>query len=187
MNIISRYTLVAVSALLLASACAPTDRDIRVETSGAAEAPAANIHAKTYAIASAEQVPAQYQSPPRSLEAARHMRPLIEEALRAKGYVPAASIAEADLVFMYSAGRRTREMPPAPASHNPDADVSSDNEQEFVEGAITIDALDGKTGARVWHGLGRTQIDSDRVDDALLRKGVTQVLEKFPAVQSQSR
>jgi hypothetical protein len=176
---VKRWFLVGVPALaLLLGSCGSGMREVRVETTGATEAPPGGINARTYAIGAIEQAPPQYQSPPRSQEATRRMRPLIEEALRARGYQPAASIADADIVIMYAAGSRVKEKPPQRSTRN--SDMWSAEDEQFVEGAITIDALDGKTGKRVWHGVGRTEIDPDKTDDVLLRKGVNKVLEKFP-------
>jgi hypothetical protein len=174
--------LVALSALsssaLVLGACSSSIRTVRVETTGASEAPPGGINARTYAIGAVQQAPARYETPPRSQEAAQRMRPLIEEGLRARGYLPAASIADADIVIMYAAGSRVREKPPEQTLRR--TDMWSEDDERFVEGAITIDALDGKTGKRVWHGVGRTEIDPDKTDEVLLRKGVNKVLEKFP-------
>jgi hypothetical protein len=166
------------SSALLLSACSSNIREVRVETTGATEAPPGGINARTYAIGAVQQMPQRYDTPPRSQEATRRMRPLIEEGLRARGYLPAASIADADIVIMYAAGSRTRDKPPQQSLRH--SDMWSGEDETFVEGAITIDALDGKTGKRVWHGVGRTEIDPDKTDEVLLRKGVNKVLEKFP-------
>jgi hypothetical protein len=166
------------SAVFVLSGCSSNIREVRVETTGATEAPPGGINARTYAIGAVEQAPTTYDTPPRSQEATRRMRPLIEEGLRAKGYLPAASIADADIVIMYAAGSREKAKPPQRSSRH--SDMWSEDDESFVEGAITIDALDGKTGKRVWHGVGRTEIDPDKTDEVLLRKGVNKVLEKFP-------
>lgn len=110
---------------------------------------------------------------------------MLEELLRAKGYVPAASVADADLVWMYVAGRRERVKPVAQPRRDPTGDsyLVNDPDEEFEEGAVVIDALD-KNGVRVWHGFGRTEIDPYNVDDALLRKTVTQIMARFPSSQA---
>ena len=176
MIMILRAVLVGLLVLPIA-ACASTTREVSVQSTAAA--PAA-LHARTYAIGAVEQAPPRYRSSPRSREAVQRIRPLLEEALRAKGYIPAASIAEADLVWMFASGRREREKVISRPQHGGGESIDTeDPDEEFVEGALVIDALD-KNGARVWHGFGRTEVDPDRVDDALLRKAVAQVMARFP-------
>jgi hypothetical protein len=175
-TMIQRAVLLGLLVLPIA-ACEGTTREVQVQST--ATAPAARS-ARTYAIAAVEQAPPRYRTSPRSLEATQHIRPLLEEVLRAKGYVPAASIAEADLVWMFASGRREREKAISRPQHGGGESIDTeDPDEEYVEGALVIDALD-KNGARVWHGFGRAEVDPDRVDDALLRKAVTQVMARFP-------
>jgi len=177
MNTIRAFVAVIAcgSALL---ACAGPDKDIRVQSTTTESN--AIVHAKTYAIGSSEQAPPKYRSSPKSLGLANKIKPLLEEALRAKGYTPAATVADADLVWMYSAGRREVQKHPTP-SNRESGDSYSEPTEEFEEGAVTLDALD-KAGAVAWHGFGRTEIDPSKVDDAQLKKVVDQIMTKFPNV-----
>jgi hypothetical protein len=174
--IIVRTVLLGLLVLPIA-ACGSAAREVQVQSTTAA--PAA-LHAKTFAIGAIEQAPARYQTSPRSREATQRIRPLLEHALRAKGYVPAASVAEADLVWMFASGRREREKVISRPQHGGGEGIDTeDPDEEFMEGALVIDALD-KHGARVWHGFGRAEVDPDRIDDALLHRAVDQVMARFP-------
>ncbi len=174
MNVIR--TLVVLSSLsAVALGCGGGGQEVRVQSSPAAEAAQ---HAKTYAIGSSEQAPARYKSSPKAQEAVRHMAPLLEAALRAKGYEPAKSVADADLVWMYAVGRR--EVQKAPTMSNRESgDSLSEPTEEFEEGAVIIDALD-KNGVQAWHGFGKAEVDPKSVDDALLKKAIDQILARFP-------
>jgi hypothetical protein len=172
MNVIR--TMVALSACAL-FACGGANQEVRVQSTPVE--PAAQ-HARTFAIGSSEQAPPKYRSSPKAVETARHIAPLLEAALRAKGYVPAASVADADLVWLYAAGRREVEKHPTP-SNRESGDSYSEPTEEFEEGAVVIDALD-KNGVRAWHGVGRTEVDPKKVDDVLLRKEIDQIMARFP-------
>ena len=172
MNVIRTLAMVSACALF---ACGAANEDVRVQSTPVQ--PAAQ-HAKTFAIGSSEQPPPRYRSSPKSQETARHIGPLLEAALRAKGYVPAASVADADLVWMFAAGRREVEKHPTP-SNRESGDSYSEPTEEFEEGAVVIDALD-KNGVQAWHGVGRTEVDPKKVDDVVLKKEVDQIMARFP-------
>lgn len=172
------HTLFAVGALIAVAGCAGPDKEVRVQSTATNDVVA---HAKTYAIGSSEQAPPKYRSSPRSADIAKKIRPLLEDALRAKGYAAAATVGEADLVWMYAAGRREVEKHPMPSNRESGESYSDPNE-EFEEGAVVLDALD-KSGAVAWHGFGRTEIDPNKVDDAQLKRVVDQIMARFPNVK----
>ncbi len=177
------HALVIVSSLsaasgLVLSGCGGGNQEVRVQSTPVGEAAQ---HAKTYALGSTEQAPPRYRSSPKAQETARHIGPLLEAALRAKGYEQAKTVADADLVWMYAAGRREVQKPPT-SSNRESGDSLSEPTEEFEEGAVVIDALD-KNGAQAWHGFGRTEVDPKKVDDAQLKKEIDQILSRFPNAQ----
>lgn len=175
MNVLRTLVVVSSLSAFALSGCGGGGQEVRVQSSPPAEAAQ---HAKTYALGSTEQAPPRYRSSPKSQEAARHIGPMLEAALKMKGYEPAKSVADADLVWMYAAGRR--EVQKAPTMTNRESgDSLSEPTEEFEEGAVIIDALD-KNGVQAWHGFGRAEIDPKNVDDAVLRKTVDQIMARFP-------
>jgi hypothetical protein len=58
--------------------------------------------------------------------------------------------------------------------------VPDDEDADFVEGSLVIDAFDGETGWKVWHGAARAEIDPDHIDHVLLQRSVATLLASFP-------
>lgn len=54
-------------------------------------------------------------------------------------------------------------------------------DQELIEGAIVIDAFEGKTHELLWHGFARALVQPDKIDYDRLRRTVESVLSAFPA------
>jgi hypothetical protein len=48
-------------------------------------------------------------------------------------------------------------------------------------GYIGVDAYDRTTGTGVWHGSGYAEVDPQKIDDALLARGVEKMLAGFPS------
>ncbi len=162
---------------LLPCACTP---NIQVHT---AENPGATFEQyRTFAFGPAEGPPNGYQPSPRSAELRRRAESLVAAGLRQRGYVPATAD-KPDITIMIGAGQRevaVHETSAIAEEWQPD-----DETEDFVEGALVVDAFDGKTRGRVWHGAGRSEIDPDNIDDALLKRTVDKLLATFPAQRTQ--
>lgn len=174
--------------LLALAGCGGQDRDAApaLSTTGAS----ANIHVfanpaasfeqyRTFSFGPPEGPPSGYQTSARSAEVQRRLRPLIAAALRERGYVPALGSAKGDIVIMFGSGRRDASIHEASsmgAEWQPD-----DENADFVNGTLVIDAFDGAKGDRVWHGANRARIDPDSIDDRLLQRSVGELISSFPA------
>jgi hypothetical protein len=140
---------------------------------------------RTFSFGPTEGAPSGYLTTARSAEVQRRLAPLITAALTQKGYVPAT--AKGDIVIMFGAGVREEptsspQAPPPPKLHEA-SDMGwlpDDEEADFVEGSLVIDAFDGAGGHWVWHGASRANIDPDRIDDERLRGAVRELLGSFP-------
>lgn len=133
---------------------------------------------RTFSFGPSEGPPAGYQTAARTAEVQRRLRPLIAAALIQKGYSEAS--ATGDLVIMFGSGRRevvTHEVSSVSAGWLPD-----DENADFIEGSLVIDAFDGASLQRVWHGASRVaDINPDRIDDQRLQRSVQQLITAFPA------
>ena len=134
---------------------------------------------RTFSFESGEGAPGGYKTSAASAGIQSRMKPLITAALEKKGYSQAPG--KGDFVIRFGSGRRDASV----ERHEPSPHLSSfmeeDETQDFVEGALVIDAFDGSNDGQIWHGSARTEINPGHVDDALLAKSVDEVLAKFPA------
>jgi len=158
---------------VIASGCTPT---VLVRT---ATNPEASLdHYRTFSFGPAEGPPTGYRASSRSPDVQRLLEPLIAAELTRRGYAPAS--AKGDLIIEYGFGRRAvvvHESSEAPlASWLPD-----DENSAMVEGSLVVDAFDAATGGvRLWHGATRGQIESDHIDNDLLRRSVVELIAAFP-------
>jgi uncharacterized protein DUF4136 len=130
---------------------------------------------RTFAFDSTEGVPLSAGS--RSAEVGRRVRQQLAQLLESKGYVQAAARSRPDLLIRVGAGRRAQEIShPHPGPRW----LEEDEEDDFIEGAFVIDALDSATQELVWHGSARAEVEPDRIDDERLRRAVTSVMGTFP-------
>jgi hypothetical protein len=137
-------------------------------------------HYQTFSFGPAEGPPRGFTMSPRSAEVQRRLQPLIMAALVQRGYAPASG--KPDFFILFGSGRRTvaiHETSGIGGDWLPD-----DENGDFVEGSLVIDAFDGARGGRIWHGASRAQIDPDHVDDALLQRSVSALLASFPSAKS---
>jgi hypothetical protein len=102
----------------------------------------------------------------------------IVAGLTQKGYIAAAS-GNVDLLIMFGSGRREATIHEGTAALATEW-VPDDEDADFVEGSLVIDAFDGATGGKVWHGAARAEIDPDHIDDAPLQRSVAKLLTSFP-------
>jgi len=143
----------------------------------AATNPAASFDAyRSFSFGSAEGARGGYPMPARSVEVQRRLQPLIAAMLTQKGYVPATG--KGDLSIQFGSGLRDVSSPETrdlAGGWLPD-----DENADFVEGSLVIDAFDGAGGNRVWHGAMRANINPDRIDDVQLQRSVQDLLSLFP-------
>jgi hypothetical protein len=167
----SLVLLVALSAFGMAG-CAQA---VSIHT---AANPAAHFEQyRTFTFAPAEGPPRGYQMPRRSPEVEQRLRALIAAALTQRGYLQGAT--KGDFLIMFGFGRRT--IPVHEDSAVGGEWLPDDEDADFVEGSLVIDAFDSSSGARVWHGACRGQNDLAHVDDALLQRTVSHLLAPFPS------
>jgi hypothetical protein len=170
-------------------ACAADGRDARpgvfTTSSGAqvhtATNPAASFDGyRTFRFGSPEGAPAGYQMTARSAEVQRRLQPLIAAALTQRGYVEATGRADFFLKF----GSGLRDVSIHESSGIAGEWLPDDENADFVEGSLVIDAFDGTSKAKVWHGASRAKIDPDRIDLPQLTRSVQDLLTAFPAVKA---
>jgi uncharacterized protein DUF4136 len=160
--------------VVLAAGCDP----VIVHT---ATNPAASFeHYRSYSFGAPEDAPRGYAVSPWPAEVRGRVQPLIAAELDRKGYALASD--KGDLVIQFGSGRRVVHVDEAQVR---EGDQSLVQEPHFVydvvEGSLVIDAFDATNGVRVWHGSSRAEIDPDRVDPALLRTSVAELLGSFPS------
>jgi hypothetical protein len=176
-------------ALLAPAACAAQSSGVAAPltttaaTVGAHTAtnPAAAFeHYRTFSFGASEGPPAGYRWSPRAAEVQRRLRPMITAALTARGY--AAVPEKGDILIMFGSGRR--EVSEHEGSSIGTGWLPDDENQDFAEGALVIDAFDGGIGNMVWHGATQANIDPDRIDEGQLRRSVQKLVASFPAAGS---
>jgi hypothetical protein len=131
---------------------------------------------KTFYFGASEGPPAGYEWSPRTTEVQRRARTLISLALTERGYreVPA----KGDILIMFGSGRR--EVSVHGVSGLGTGWLPDDEDRDFVEGALVIDAFDGAVGNKIWHGAAQASIDPDRTDEQQLRRAVETLVASFP-------
>ena len=178
-----------VSILLASAACAAHSHDVAPAVSTTAAI--MNMHTatnpgalfelyRTFSFGPSEAAPVGYQTSARAAEVQRRLQRLIAAALTQKGYVPATG--KGDVFIMFGSGVRdtsTHEASDVGAAWLPD-----DENADFVEGSLVIDAFDGSAGHKIWHGASRANINPDRIDDPLLQRSVRELLSSFPEAKS---
>jgi Domain of unknown function (DUF4136) len=158
------------------TACAATSSpNVRVQTDSSAVASFAPY--RTFAFGLPGAPPAPFRVSARSFEVERRMRSLVATELVRKGYTEQPASAHPDLVVTFATGYATE-----------DVYVGEEPSTETVEkGEIVIDAFDASSTAQVWHGVGETEVDREKINDQLLQTGVHSVLASFPARSSEGR
>jgi len=134
---------------------------------------------RTFSFGPSEGAPAGYQMTARSAELQRRLRPFIAAALTQRGYVAAPG--KGDIFIMFGSGRR--EVSIHESSTIGGEWLPDDENADFVEGSLVIDAFDGSTRTKVWHGASRARLDPDRIDDKDLQRSVEDLLSAFPAAR----
>jgi hypothetical protein len=156
-------------------ACAPAPPEVHTVTLTSAH----YQEFRTFAFAPVGGPPAGYKSSALSAKVIERMKPEITAALERKGYVPAATLADADLAIACGAGRREVEVE-VPVSARLSAATGEDTEEhDFTESRFVIDIYD-KEGGQIWHGDATAKVRSDGPQDARLRATVDRMLAPFP-------
>jgi hypothetical protein len=133
---------------------------------------------RTFAFETTDSAPNGYASSARTAEVRQRVIQQASELLEAIGYAPAVD-GKPDLVLRVEAGRREREVQ-HPVHVHPGWLVE-DEEDDYVQGAFVIDAIDAATEELVWHGSARAEVDPNRIDAERLQRAVTSVMATFPA------
>jgi len=124
---------------------------------------------RTFSFGLAGQPKAGYEVTPRSLEVQRRLRPVVLEALLARGYVEDPE--KPDLIVKLAAGTG------ALANRGAERAVPTG----LARGFIGIDVYDAATGTEVWQGSAFAEIDPEKIDDSLLKTGVNHMLAELPS------
>jgi hypothetical protein len=137
---------------------------------------------QTFSFGVTENAPGEYETSARGAEVQRRVRLLVVGFLENRGFVQKPD--GADFIVRIASGRREREAPralplPHPKPTGP-AWFDEHEEEDFVEGILVIDVLDGKDQQPLWHGAARVQINPDKIDDDLLKRATAKVLASFP-------
>lgn len=168
--------IAAVVAIL--AGCTP---GIRVHT---VQSPSAHFDRyRTLAFALESSPPPRFGTSSQTAGVEAEVARAAKDFLREKGYEPVEA-APADLTIRISVGRRTRErtaLTPAPSAPARIAGPIGDEEENYIEGAVVIEAVDAQTGESVWHGSVRVDVepgDSDRAQR--VHQVVGELLKSFP-------
>jgi hypothetical protein len=129
----------------------------------------AAYHAFSFGLA--DQPKSGYEVTPRSLEVQRRLRPLVLAALQARGYIENET--NADFIVKLATGTG-----PGPG---PGSDLERAVNVSTARGFIGINIYDAPTGTEVWQGSAFAEIDPEKIDDSLLKMGVSHMLADFPA------
>jgi Domain of unknown function (DUF4136) len=131
---------------------------------------------RTFSFGPLEGPPTGYGVSARSVDVQNRLRPFITSALTQRGYTLADG--KGDFFVMVGSGRRRVD---EHDSSSVGGDWLPDDENaDFVEGSIVVDAFDSTTNGRVWHGVSVTQLDNGRVSDDVVKSSVTDLLASFP-------
>jgi hypothetical protein len=131
----------------------------------------------TFSFGPAEGPPRGYHTSTRSPEVQQRLEALISTALTQRGYTPSSG--KGDFFVMFGAGRR--EVVAHDASDDVAGEWQPDDENaDFVEGSLVVDAFDATTDGKVWHGASRAQVDPNHINEAELQRSVTALLASFP-------
>ena len=124
---------------------------------------------QTFSFGLPDQPKAGYDVTSRSLEVQRRLRPVVLEALQGRGYKEDET--KSDLIVKLAAGTG--------AAPNPELERS--RKTGLARGFIGISVYEAATGTEVWQGSAFAEIDPEKIDDSLLKMGVSHMLADFPS------
>jgi hypothetical protein len=155
------------TALLLTAACSATPAPRG--TSEAVVSPNVSFaQYHTFSFGPSDPPQAGYAVNARSLEVQRRLSTIVQTVLEGRGYARDAS--KGDFVVKLASGT----WDPSTVSVERTADSSP------ARGYIGIDVYDAATGVEVLQGSAFAEIDLQKIDDALLQRGVMHMLAQLP-------
>lgn len=162
-------TMVVALAVAMAACAARTQNET---ASSVAASRAAFDRYATFSFGFADPPEPGYQVTARSLEVQRRLREIVKGRLERAGYVesPQAS----DIVVKLATGMV------APTKPNPDVQRS---EPTPARGYIGVHMYDAQTALMIWQSSAVAEIDVAHIDDALLERGVDQLLSGLPSAR----
>jgi hypothetical protein len=129
----------------------------------------------TFAFGLAEAPPPNYKTTPRSLEVQRRLHSVVLASLQQRGYVEDSS--KSDFIVKLVTG--TGE-PATTAAERGDIQIEGYRRPAPAQGFIGIDIYDAPSGTMIWQGSAFAEIDPEKIDPALLQRGVDHMLADFP-------
>jgi Domain of unknown function (DUF4136) len=162
------------------SCCAVLSAGCDQVTVRTASNPAASFgRYRTFSFGAPEAPPRGYLASPWSPEVRGRVQALLMATLEQKGYVPAPD--KGDLDIQFGSGRRLVHVEKTePAEGDQSLMQEPHFDYDVVEGSLVVDAFDAATGVRVWHGSSQAEIQADRVNRAVLKASVAELLASFP-------
>jgi hypothetical protein len=179
------HAIIYLAPYVLLSACAAqatdaapvlTTTSTTLNTHTATNPAASFEHYRTFYFGASEGPPTGYEWSPRSADVQRRLRGMIAAALTARGYTAVPE--KGDILIMFGSGRR--EVSQHDTSGVGTGWLPDDESQDFVEGALVVDAFDGTVGNKIWHGATQAKIDPDRIDTEQLQRSVERLVAAFP-------
>ncbi|HYQ16380.1 MAG TPA: DUF4136 domain-containing protein [Polyangiaceae bacterium] len=159
---------IALALTLFACSAAPAPQNGVASSVSAPNASFGAYH--SFAFGLAEQPKPGYAVTERSLEVQRRLRVAVLDALVARGFKEQE---KGDLIVKLAAGTGQSTSPAAQR-------IASQ-----PQGYIGIDVYDAASGSMVWQGSAFAMIEIDKIDDALLKRGVSHMLADFPPGEGQ--
>jgi hypothetical protein len=124
---------------------------------------------RTFGFRLAAKLPFPYQVSARSFEVERRMHDLVATALAYKGYREASQ--SPDFWVRLSSGTIKVDY---------DYTSASENDSVILD-EMVVDAFDGSTAQRVWHGTAQAEIDPQQINERAIGAALQQMLAPFPA------
>jgi len=141
---------------------------------------------RTFSFGVAEGAPRGYRSSPFSEDVRTRVQPLIAEAMNERGYT--AVPAHGDLVIRFGSGRRIVAIHEATPPEGEQSEVGFPaQDYDEVEASLVIDAFDGASGVRVWHGTSRVDIAPDKANQPHIHRTITDMFASFPRNMNPAR
>ena len=159
-----------VGALASCSTAAEPAKAPKATATSVASPHASFAQYQTFSFGLADPPKAGYEVTPRSLEVERRLRPIVLESLKAHGYTESDSSGDFVVKLVTGTGAAFTQ-----------GTLERATPTGLARGFIGINIYDGPTGAQVWQGSAFAEIDPEKIDDSLLKLGVTHMLADFPS------
>jgi hypothetical protein len=172
MKMSNKVIVVALAAAIAACSASPQNGN----ASSIAAPRAAFDQYATFSFGFADPPQSGYEVTPRSLEVQRRLHGLVKGRLERAGYVETPQ--SRDLVVKLATGMIAATNPES----NPELYRSAPSP---ARGYIGVHMYDASTGSMIWQGAAFADIDPEHIDDALLQRGVDNMLSRLPAARKQ--